>query len=42
MADYAETIKQIWLRHLRAHFNRNDDYMTEEMPLKPILNYFVE
>ena len=42
LAEHLETIRQVWLEHSRHHFKRNDNYMTNELPLKLILTFLVK
>ena len=42
MAEHSVTIKELWLSHYRAHYNRNDDCMIDELPLKPVLTHLVK
>ena len=41
MQEQAETIKSIWDRHTSAHYKREDLGFISELPVKPILSFFV-
>ena len=42
MIEQDETIKAIWQKHTNAHYKRDDIGFIAELPLKPILNFFVK
>lgn len=42
MQEHQDTILNLWYKHTKAHYKRDDEFMVEELPLKPILTYFVK
>ena len=42
LQEHSDTIRAVWIRHVRAHFKRDDDIFVNELPVKPILTYFVK
>lgn len=33
---------QVWIRHVKAHYKREDEIFVDELPTKDILQYFVK
>ena len=42
LLEHSETIQHLWQRHTKAHYKQDDIYMTDELPLKPILTFLVK
>ena len=41
MQEQSDTINTIWNRHTAAHYKRDDLGFISELPIKPILSFFV-
>lgn len=33
---------EIWIRHVKAHYKREDEIFVDELPIKNIMQYFVK
>ena len=42
LKEQQDTIMDIWQKHVQTHYRRKDDIMVDELPVKPILQYFVK
>lgn len=42
LQDHSDTVLDMWQKQTQAHFKRDDVFMTDELPIKPILNYLVK
>ena len=42
LQEHSDTIRAVWVRHVKAHYKRDDEIFVNELPVKPILAYFVK
>ena len=42
MQEHTDTIYDVWVRHVRAMYKRDDDIFVNELQVKPILTYLVK
>ena len=42
MQEHSDTIKSLWYRFTQVHFGRDEEFMTDELPIRPVLNFLVK
>ena len=42
MQEHQDTILSLWHKHTKVHFRTEDEFMVDELPVKPILSYLVK
>ena len=42
LTEHSDTIMEIWIRHVKAFYKRDDEIFVDELPIKNIMQYFVK
>ena len=42
LKDHSDTIMDLWFKFTKAHYKRDEEFMTDELPVKPILTFLVK